>query len=361
MCVPSPCNYGTCRDSGTFFTCSCWDGYEGDRCDREINECRSNPCVRGFCIDGVNSYECQCPTGYDGTQCELTSTPVKESIRHYEFDAMFQVPRCLTETDDLFHDVSELISSALGRHEGEGITVHPGACLNARRQLGLDNDATVRYMDRRRKLKNRKNLIWSQTFESEIWTNNVENDAILEDSLEQSTISNFVESEIAQNSGKLEGLSFEGSTTASKSVVEENIFYQWERSEWDIEACPTDCDRAEQITRTREVNCLGSHGLIGADSFVQVKRLTRRTCVQIMHVQKLWILMKTFAVVRAPSPLDLEVVKRTLRATLKKIISFVIQILIIHWVSQPKTPVHNVGLVKPLRFVQLSQMSIVVI
>ncbi|CAH1779950.1 unnamed protein product, partial [Owenia fusiformis] len=41
------------------YTCSCVPGYEGLRCDVDIDECSSNPCLNGVtCTDGVNSYTC---------------------------------------------------------------------------------------------------------------------------------------------------------------------------------------------------------------------------------------------------------------------------------------------------------------
>ncbi|KAK1785538.1 hypothetical protein P4O66_018902 [Electrophorus voltai] len=42
----------------------CMPGYEGQNCEREINECRSHPCQNGgTCIDLVGHYICSCPPG----------------------------------------------------------------------------------------------------------------------------------------------------------------------------------------------------------------------------------------------------------------------------------------------------------
>lgn len=41
-------------------------GWEGFRCEEDINECASNPCVHGICIQrepGLG-YTCYCTSGY---------------------------------------------------------------------------------------------------------------------------------------------------------------------------------------------------------------------------------------------------------------------------------------------------------
>lgn len=52
-------------------TCICNDGYEGDHCENNINECAEIICQNGGNgIDGINSYNCNCVAGYDGDLCE---------------------------------------------------------------------------------------------------------------------------------------------------------------------------------------------------------------------------------------------------------------------------------------------------
>ena len=53
------------------YNCTCVDGYEGDSCEIDINECSDNPCTNGICIDLVNMYECNCTAGYTGVNCEI--------------------------------------------------------------------------------------------------------------------------------------------------------------------------------------------------------------------------------------------------------------------------------------------------
>ena len=49
------------------YECDCQDGYEGDRCEREKNECLANPCQHGAqCEDGLARYTCICTKGFTG-------------------------------------------------------------------------------------------------------------------------------------------------------------------------------------------------------------------------------------------------------------------------------------------------------
>ncbi len=65
-CVPDPE-----RPIGQgFYVCACADGYSGDVCESELDECLSNPCVHGTCADMVGRYNCSCRSGYRGERCE---------------------------------------------------------------------------------------------------------------------------------------------------------------------------------------------------------------------------------------------------------------------------------------------------
>lgn len=67
-----PClNGGSCVDDVGSFSCKCRLGFEGERCETEVNECASHPCKNGaLCKDYVNSFVCECRPGFDGILCE---------------------------------------------------------------------------------------------------------------------------------------------------------------------------------------------------------------------------------------------------------------------------------------------------
>ncbi|XP_062410623.1 versican b [Sardina pilchardus] len=72
LCPESDCeNGGTCYLQGKVSTCLCAPGFEGDRCEKDLDECQSNPCLNGAtCLDGSNSYTCVCLPSYSGPNCE---------------------------------------------------------------------------------------------------------------------------------------------------------------------------------------------------------------------------------------------------------------------------------------------------
>ena len=66
-------NNGQCVDGINDFTCDCTGtGFEGDKCENNINDCISHNCQNnGQCIDGINDFTCDCTgTGFDGDACE---------------------------------------------------------------------------------------------------------------------------------------------------------------------------------------------------------------------------------------------------------------------------------------------------
>ncbi|XP_070555427.1 uncharacterized protein [Ptychodera flava] len=71
-CGSDPCNHGgTCIDHINGYTCICAPGWTGDHCEENIDECVSNPCQNGgTCGDDVNGYNCTCVDGYTGPLCQ---------------------------------------------------------------------------------------------------------------------------------------------------------------------------------------------------------------------------------------------------------------------------------------------------
>jgi Filamin/ABP280 repeat/EGF-like domain/Human growth factor-like EGF len=71
-CASNPCQHGTCSDLGLSYTCACSAGYTGGNCQTDIDECAAQPCQNsGTCTQGVASYTCACPAGFDGAQCQI--------------------------------------------------------------------------------------------------------------------------------------------------------------------------------------------------------------------------------------------------------------------------------------------------
>jgi len=71
-----------CIKDGDFYKCTCIDGYEGDRCQTNIDDCANNPCINdAVCTDGVASYECTCALKTKPSTCE-TSGFIQHKGKH---------------------------------------------------------------------------------------------------------------------------------------------------------------------------------------------------------------------------------------------------------------------------------------
>lgn len=56
-----------------FYRCACADGFEGENCEVNIDDCEDNDCENNAtCIDGINNYTCLCPPEYTGMKKILT-------------------------------------------------------------------------------------------------------------------------------------------------------------------------------------------------------------------------------------------------------------------------------------------------
>ncbi|KAM9083483.1 protein crumbs homolog 2 isoform 3-T3 [Megaptera novaeangliae] len=72
-CASRPCHHGaTCHNLADRYECHCPLGYAGVTCEAEVDECASAPCLHGgSCLDGLGSYRCVCAPGFGGASCQL--------------------------------------------------------------------------------------------------------------------------------------------------------------------------------------------------------------------------------------------------------------------------------------------------
>ncbi|XP_016066557.1 PREDICTED: protein crumbs homolog 2 [Miniopterus natalensis] len=71
-CASRPCHHGaTCHNLADRYECHCPLDYAGVNCEVEVDQCASAPCLHGgSCLDGVGSYRCVCAPGYGGASCQ---------------------------------------------------------------------------------------------------------------------------------------------------------------------------------------------------------------------------------------------------------------------------------------------------
>ena len=61
--------------------CSCPLGYQGARCELDIDECaRTDPCRNdGKCVNTDGSYKCICKPGFEGRDCLVNTDDCAEN------------------------------------------------------------------------------------------------------------------------------------------------------------------------------------------------------------------------------------------------------------------------------------------
>nr|XP_045004072.1 vitamin K-dependent protein S isoform X1 [Jaculus jaculus] len=71
QCNPLPCNedgYMSCKDGQAAFTCICKPGWQGEKCELDINECKDPSNLNGgcshICDNSPGSYHCSCRSGF---------------------------------------------------------------------------------------------------------------------------------------------------------------------------------------------------------------------------------------------------------------------------------------------------------
>ena len=68
VCATNECqNSATCRDVWNLYVCDCAVGFNGSRCENNIDDCVTNGCMNGAtCVDGIANYTCDCVAGFTG-------------------------------------------------------------------------------------------------------------------------------------------------------------------------------------------------------------------------------------------------------------------------------------------------------
>lgn len=71
--MPTACqNGGTCHNTLGGYNCVCVNGWTGEDCGENIDDCASAACFHGAtCHDRVASFYCECPHGRTGKRCGL--------------------------------------------------------------------------------------------------------------------------------------------------------------------------------------------------------------------------------------------------------------------------------------------------
>ncbi|XP_048587267.1 protein crumbs [Nematostella vectensis] len=136
---PGPClNGGTCDNYLGTYGCSCKAGYRGKNCQENIDECDPNPCLNGgTCVDGINGFNCSCFIGFTGERCETNIDDCVSNTCNANQDCVDQVNNytCVCKPgftgSDCSVDILECLSNPC-RHGGtchEGVNGYNCTCL----------------------------------------------------------------------------------------------------------------------------------------------------------------------------------------------------------------------------------------
>jgi len=78
----NPCkNGGTCTNLQGNYTCDCSNtGYRGRQCEEFMNRCSDGLCQNGgVCTSQLEGYHCECSSGYTGKNCQLIEDPILDA------------------------------------------------------------------------------------------------------------------------------------------------------------------------------------------------------------------------------------------------------------------------------------------
>lgn len=100
---PNACqNGGTCTNHNGGYACVCVNGWSGDDCSKNIDDCFTASCANGStCIDRVASFSCICPEGKAGKDRKLLL------VWHLIEDASWSLCMCLKWSVPFTHFVTK--------------------------------------------------------------------------------------------------------------------------------------------------------------------------------------------------------------------------------------------------------------
>ncbi|XP_077322769.1 protein delta homolog 1 isoform X2 [Lithobates pipiens] len=87
-CSPNPCvNGGNCTDIGPGFRCHCPAGFGGHSCSELLSWCNSNPCSNGgTCYEKLDGFQCSCPSEYSGATCASSTKSKSLSTNEHSYN-----------------------------------------------------------------------------------------------------------------------------------------------------------------------------------------------------------------------------------------------------------------------------------
>ena len=97
------CVHGFCLISGNNYTiCKCNEGFHGDACELNINDCAEDSCENGgICHDVISGFECECPPAYSGMSKQLHILAILGVAIFYDFALFLSFFQALTVNDTL--------------------------------------------------------------------------------------------------------------------------------------------------------------------------------------------------------------------------------------------------------------------